>query len=54
MNEFAFQYEFFIKREGGIENVRILGVTKQINRTPVSPLEYRYPVDGLKTLFMTS
>lgn len=50
MNEFAFEYEFLIRREGGIENVRILGVNKKINRTPISPLKYGYPVDSLKNI----
>jgi hypothetical protein len=54
MNEFAFEYDFIIKREGGLNNVNSLGVNKQINRTPMSPLKYGYPVDGLKNLLVGS
>jgi hypothetical protein len=54
MNEFAFQYEFLIRREGGIDGIKILGVNKQINRTPMSPLKYGYPVDALKNLLLGS
>jgi len=53
MNEFAFEYEFLIRREGGINRTRILEVNHQINRTPMSPLKYRYPVDGLKGLLLS-
>jgi hypothetical protein len=54
MNEFALEYEFLIRREGGIENVKILGINKQINRTPMSPLKYKYPIDGLRNLLVGS
>jgi hypothetical protein len=50
MNEFAFEYEFFIRREGGLEKARIFEINKQINRTPMSPLKYKYPIEGLKSL----
>ncbi len=47
MNEFAFKYEFFICRAGGLDSVKILAVNKKINRTPMSPLKYKYPIDLL-------
>ena len=47
MNEFAFQYEFFIHRADGLDAVKILAVNKEINRTPMSPLKYKYPIDLL-------
>lgn len=50
MNEFAFEYDFFIRREGGLEKARIFEVNKHINRTPLSPLKYKYPVDMLQEI----
>ncbi len=52
MNEFAFEYDFLIRREGGIEKVRILEVNKMINRTPIGALKYKYPIEALKNLLL--
>jgi hypothetical protein len=41
MNEFALEYECFIRREGGVVNVKMLEMNKRINRTPVSTIEYQ-------------
>ncbi len=50
MNEFAFEYDYLIRREGGIENIRILHLNKEINRTPMGALKYGYPIEALKCL----
>jgi len=50
MNEFAFEYEFLIRREGGLEHARVFEIIKEINRTPVSPLKYKFPIETLKNL----
>jgi hypothetical protein len=50
MNEFAFEYDYFIRREGGLEKARIFEINKEINRTPMSPLKFKYPIDGLRQL----
>ena len=48
MNDFAYAYEFDIMRGGGLDGIRILEINKQINRTPSSPLKYKYPIDMLQ------
>lgn len=48
MNEFAFEYEFLIRREGGIESVKILEVNRQINRTIMGAIKYLHPIEALK------
>jgi len=50
MNEFAFEYDYFIRREWGIEKARIFEINKEINRTPMGALKYRYPIEALKNL----
>jgi hypothetical protein len=50
MNEFAFMYEYLIRQEEGIENVRILDVNRQINRTIMGAIKYQHPIEALKKL----
>lgn len=50
MNEFAFEYDYFIRKEGGLEKARIIEINKEINRTPMSPVKYMYPIEGLREL----
>jgi Domain of unknown function (DUF6933) len=50
MNDFAYAYEYDIARAGGLDMVRIVEVNKSVNRTPSSPLKYKYPIDMLKEL----
>lgn len=48
MNDLAYQYEVYIHMEGGIENIKILQINQKINRTPMSVLAYRYPIEALR------
>lgn len=48
MNDLAYQYEVCIHMEGGIENIKILQINHKINRTPMSVLAYRYPIEALR------
>jgi hypothetical protein len=50
MNEFAFEYDYLIRREGGLEKARIFEINKDINRTIKGALKYMYPIEGLKNL----
>jgi hypothetical protein len=50
MNDLAWQYEFQIMREGGIDNIKILQLNQMINRTPMGALKYKYPIEGLRKL----
>jgi len=45
MNDFTYAYQYNIDRAGGLDRARILEVNKQVNRTPSSPLKYKYPID---------
>lgn len=54
MNDFAYHYEFQIMREGGIENIRIHHLNKEINRIPMGALKYKYPIEALKNLLTES
>ena len=48
MNDFAYAFEFDIVRAGGLDRIRILQINKQVNRTPSSPLKYKYPIDKIQ------
>lgn len=50
MNDFACEYDYFIASEEGLDRVRILEANKRVNRTPSSPLKYRYPIDMVQEL----
>ena len=51
MNELAFQYKYVIMNHfGGIENIRILAVNKEINRTIMGAIKYLHPIEALLEL----
>jgi hypothetical protein len=53
MNEFTFQYKYIIMNHyGGIENIRILGVNKEINRTIMGAINYLRPIECLQELLL--
>jgi hypothetical protein len=53
MNELAFQYEnLIVNRYEGIENIRILGVNKDINRTIMRGIKYLHPIESLQELLL--
>jgi uncharacterized protein DUF6933 len=53
MNEFAFQYKHvIIDHYGGIENIRILGVNKEINRIIMGGIKYLRPIESLRELLL--
>lgn len=54
MNDLAYQYEFQIMRERGIENIKVLKLNHEINRTPMGALKYKYPIEALKNLLTES
>ena len=53
MNEFAFEYDYFIRRAGGLERAMIFEINKKINRTIMGALKYKYPIEALKSLLET-
>jgi hypothetical protein len=53
MNEFTFQYKYVIMNHyGGLENVRILAVNKEINRTIMGGINYLHPIESLRELLL--
>jgi len=50
MNELTFQYEVLIEQKEGLENIRIRELNKDINRTIMGALKYKYPIEALKNL----
>lgn len=53
MNEIAFEYKYLIiNRYEGIENIRILGVNKEINRTIMRGIKYLHPIESLQELLL--
>lgn len=49
MNNLAYEYEAHIIENGGFDNIRMLQVNQRINRTPMSALKYKYPIEVLKS-----
>jgi len=54
MNDLAYQYEAQIMGAGGIVNINILQINHIINRTPMSALKYKYPIEALRKAFEES
>ena len=51
MNEFAFELDFYIRRAGSTENMSLLEINKQINRTPLNASKKGfYPIDILQEI----
>lgn len=48
MNDLAYQYEVCIHMEDEIENVKLLQINQKINKTPMSAIAYRYPIEALR------
>ena len=50
MNQLAFEYEVFIEEKEGLENIRILEMNRDINRTILKGLKFLHPIDALRNL----
>jgi uncharacterized protein DUF6933 len=51
MNEIAFQAKYIIvNHHGGIENVKVLAVNKDINRAILGAIGYYHPIEKLREL----
>lgn len=51
MNDLAFHYKFLIQEAGSVYSHLVPGIIKQLNRMPMGPLKYRYPIEALKALY---
>ncbi len=45
MNELKFQLEYHIQTEGGLARTDIFELNYQLNRTLMSPIKYKYPIE---------
>jgi len=50
MNDLAFQLNYHVSADGGLNNIDIYEVNHYLNRTPMSAIEYTYPIDTFKKL----
>lgn len=50
MNQLAFEYEVLIEQKEGLENVKILEMNRDINRTILNGIKFLHPIDALKKL----
>ena len=50
MNDLASLYEHRIMGSGGIDNMKILAINQETNRTPMGALKYVFPIKALKNL----
>ena len=48
MNDLALQIEYRIKGYGGIENIDLKRLNRDINRVPMGALDYRYAIESLE------
>ena len=50
MNQLAFEYEVLVEQKEGLENVKILEMNRDINRTILNGIKFLHPIDALKKL----
>jgi hypothetical protein len=50
MNQLAFEYEVFIEQKEGLENVKILEMNRDINRTILNGIKFLHPIEALRAL----
>lgn len=52
MNDLAFQTEVVIDHRGGISDCDPIWLSQQLNRVPLSALDYVFAIDSIKQVFM--
>jgi len=48
MNQLAFEYEIFVQEKGGLENVKVLEMNRDINRTILNGIKFLHPIEALR------
>ena len=48
MNQLAFEYEVFVQGKEGLENVKILEMNRDINRTILKGIKFLHPIEALR------
>jgi hypothetical protein len=51
MNDLAFHYKYYIQTEGGVHSSSLPSIIKKLNSMPMGALEYKFPIEELKTLY---
>lgn len=54
MNDLALHYKYFVVEGGGIHSPAIPGIIRKLNRMPFAAIEYRYPIEVLRSLYETA
>ena len=50
MNQIAFEYKVLIEMKEGLENVKVLEMNRDINRTILKGIKYLHPIEALRDL----
>ena len=50
VNQLAFEYEVFIEEKEGLENIKILEMNRDINRTILKGIKFLHPIEALRAL----
>lgn len=54
MNDIAFRLKYQIPAMGGLSHLNLDALTQEMNRVPMSAINYRYSIDALKSLLEQS
>lgn len=52
MNQLAFEYEVLIEMKEGLENLKVLEMNRDINRTILKGIKYLHPIEALQELLL--
>jgi len=50
MKDLAFQINYYVSDDGGLNNINSYELNYHLNRTPMSAIEHTYPIDSFKKL----
>ena len=51
MNDIIWNYKYHISEEGGLFQCDLLGIIQRLNKMPFSTLQWKYPIDALKSVY---
>jgi hypothetical protein len=49
MNDIAFRLKYMISASGGLSHLNLDALTQELNRTPLSAINYQYSIEELKS-----
>jgi hypothetical protein len=51
MNDLAFHYKLHMLEAGGVHHAEAPSIIRRLNRIPMAPLIYAFPIDELQSLY---